>query len=692
MEWESSYTETEETATASQLDNSSSTIFTSSSQTLHFPSPSYIETKDRSCQTDAAITISQELYDELVLKSSAAFDLNDEITKVRMKCTDLFGEEGNPEMDPKKFELICQDAGAFKIFPFILNAICVERMSESRRELNRIRAMVIIYMMVFGQPQKANWFQVALSRTLSQYGISDYGLASLRNLGIAAHPRTVKSASLSSSTSHLEAVRNFFHEAIEHKNFIVLFIDDYHNIHTKHRPSEKKQTQAVHMSTLLVKIFKNIKAVPIEGNVSPLSKDPADASLLKVMVNGCMSGLSKSYAQAMPDWVTAKYFDPEAERQRLLIHNYQQTELKKMRSMDDTKLVDCLEMPLKSFQDLLAAVNYMLDNGLSSYLAKFFVPFVGDWPTQFYMRQLVYSETFFFPGQNYIIPFIGPLHISLNSRETVVLKFHPVFKELYSFLFGQKAVLAKKPKAWRQSLLLEVLYGGWSLIRDEVMSAFNNCKEVEYVTLLNLLDSYCPLVLSLYSIEFKNNYSSHYTQSVLRCWVMLMVFKRRHYNKALLILLTTFNHLKETGHPLFDIFLNSLVAFDEYPVENFHSILRGRSKATDTGDQIFFKAREIDACKHQHQEFKSWFVPPRKYSFCPGKIKALKVKAAKFLVEKFATMKTSPDQGKMVPRTSRQRKTVSKWMLPNVFGEEVVTNQVLPLGYDDPAGSPCSKK
>ena len=42
--------------------------------------------------------------------------------------------------------------------------------------------------------------------------------------------------------------------------------------------------------------------------------------------------------------------------------------------MDDTKLVDCLEMPLKSFQDLLAAVNYMLENGHSSYLAKFLFP------------------------------------------------------------------------------------------------------------------------------------------------------------------------------------------------------------------------------------------------------------------------------------------------------------------------------
>ena len=101
--------------------------------------------------------------------------------------------------------------------------------------------------------------------------------------------------------------------------------------------------------------------------------------------------------------------------------------------------------------------------------------------------------------------------------------------------------------------------------------------------LLNLLDNYCPLVLSLYSIEFKTNHTVQYFHSILRCWLMLMVFKRRHYDKALLILLTSFIQLKECGHPLFDTLLNSLAAFDEYPVENFHSILRARTSATDTG-------------------------------------------------------------------------------------------------------------
>ena len=49
--------------------------------------------------------------------------------------------------------------------------------------------MVVIYMMMYGKSQKANYFQVALSRTLQQFGIAEQGLASLRNLGTPAQFR-----------------------------------------------------------------------------------------------------------------------------------------------------------------------------------------------------------------------------------------------------------------------------------------------------------------------------------------------------------------------------------------------------------------------------------------------------------------------------------------------------------------------
>ena len=91
-----------------------------------------------------------------------------------------------------------------------------------------------------------------------------------------------------------------------------------------------------------------------------------------------MHKVTKTYAENMPDWVVAKYFDPEFERQRLVVHDYQQTELEQMRRMDNTKLVDSIELPLKSCEDVITALNKILSGGLKIYLDHFIAPFVGD--------------------------------------------------------------------------------------------------------------------------------------------------------------------------------------------------------------------------------------------------------------------------------------------------------------------------
>ena len=96
-----------------------------------------------------------------------------------------------------------------------------------------------------------------------------------------------------------------------------MFIDDYHNIHTKHRQDSNTQTQAVHMATLLVKVFPGIPAIEKEGAPSPINPNAADVVILSKILKENMSSLSKSYPCAMPDWARAKYFDPEAERNRL---------------------------------------------------------------------------------------------------------------------------------------------------------------------------------------------------------------------------------------------------------------------------------------------------------------------------------------------------------------------------------------
>ena len=70
---------------------------------------------------------------------------------------------------------------------------------------------------------------------------------------------------------------------------------------------------------------------------------------------------------------------------------------------------------------------------------------------------------------------------------------------------------------------------------------------------------------------------------------------------------------------MFETLRQHLVAFDEYPLENFHPVLRQRTKATDSADQIAHKAKEIDACKHDLNSFLAVYVPPRKFNFSSKK-------------------------------------------------------------------------
>ena len=152
-----------------------------------------------------------------------------------------------------------------------------------------------------------------------------------------------------------------------------------------------------------------------------------------------------------------------------------------MRCMNNTKLVDSLELPLKSCNNVLTAVKKMLSSGLEIYLDMFVAPFVGDWPMQFFIRQLVYSNSPSSPvALKNVIPLIGPFHISLNARECVLLNFHEIFADLY------KANLTKKPKPWKT---LEDLTAArnhlwwWTLICDTVLSVFFKCKDIEYLVL-----------------------------------------------------------------------------------------------------------------------------------------------------------------------------------------------------------------
>ena len=269
----------------------------------------------------------------------------------------------------------------------------------------------------------------------------------------------------------------------------------------------------------------------------------------------CTQNMSSSYASVMPNWLTDAFFNPELQRQRLNTHQYSENDnVQTMRKMDDLHLVDFVELQLKSKEDFNAAYDIALSAGLEDYAKKFIIFQPGDWPCQLFCRQIVYQcvKKFYsyqeprpvnlenpqaasdhsaysyssFTGSDNeqslsfnlssrpsilsVVPMIGPFHISLNSREHIVTSFPPFFKTVYERIFT-RSKLAEKPKPWRISLLLEIVYGGWTLIRETVMKKFWRFKDPEYATLFNLVDNYIPLVLSIYSISFKlNNFSEYF--------------------------------------------------------------------------------------------------------------------------------------------------------------------------------------
>ena len=141
----------------------------------------------------------------LVQKASLHCDFNDNIEKIKIHFT---------QKCIQTLLKTCRQVGAESLYKTLFDSMSSERVSDERKSLTKMRVMVVIYIMLFSMSQKANWFQVALSRTPQQFGVAEQGLASLRNLGIAVHPRTVKVATQLSACNNLDNLTLFFQSVV----------------------------------------------------------------------------------------------------------------------------------------------------------------------------------------------------------------------------------------------------------------------------------------------------------------------------------------------------------------------------------------------------------------------------------------------------------------------------------------------
>ena len=577
------------------------------------------------------------------------------------------------------------------IFENMVKAVCTSRQSDARHAKNRHMVVAIIYKLVFAISQRCNFLQKENTLFMMTNNLNKDAMNTERSLASTCSSRTGLRILEESEGKNWIQVNQAISEATEHGWLIVASIDDFTSIHTHRRPADDTASSARSMATIVVSIFKDIPAVAW-SEASDMHEPSMLHSSLRTLVTGSsnMRRLRDTYAATMPDWLTESFFDPLMTRHRLNAHEYYQSRnVQQLRSFDNLYLLEFKELPLKSLENFQTAVDWMLESNLKYYLEKYCILLPGDHPAQYFTRQIVYSHSFQSSARGHqftsstsltpesmpripiqgIIPSIGPLHISLNAQENVMQIFHSVFKHIYEKVFPHSK-LADKPKPWRTSLIFELVYGGWVLIRNEITTSTATQRSAFSSMLLNLFDNYLPLVLSIYALSFKLNNYEEYKNAVIRVWTMFLCFRRKNYNKSPLIWLSQQLYWQEHNFDLFCCVSSNLAAIDEYRVENTHSIIRGNTNSADTPEQLSRKAKAIFSAKSSMFNFKSNFSPPKNYTFSRKQLKHLKVKTSEVITDLFGAV-YDPSTIHHPPAFLDPKKPLDIRMLPLAYHTEL---------------------
>ena len=87
--------------------------------------------------------------------------------------------------------------------------------SANRQILNEKKTVAVIYMLIFGQSQKAIWFQKLISSAVVS---KEGGLSILHQSGIATSKSTQRREMHKSAKNHDNVVREFITDAAEKKS------------------------------------------------------------------------------------------------------------------------------------------------------------------------------------------------------------------------------------------------------------------------------------------------------------------------------------------------------------------------------------------------------------------------------------------------------------------------------------------
>ncbi|PKY47358.1 hypothetical protein RhiirA4_522312 [Rhizophagus irregularis] len=563
--------------------------------------------------------------------------------------------------DPDKFKNMLEmgDVDLIGFFDELYQGTNPNTKSDKTNNDNKKKLVSLCYFLSSINNKYINGIKADIGSYLETSGASASSIDTLANIGLSVSKRTVNRQKTLITEDHQYTVNDYCSQNIE--NMFILNIDDYHNIHRRNQPTLLKTHDINHFITILLNSNPDIPKIPYysSNNIPIHNPKGVDFKLIINYINvNFMSKLGKSYYQRNEMW--KQYLSDDSYENKLEflnVHNY------------DGRVQN--QQELRSMKNIFEKIEQEV------YLNNFVIPTICDWPGQVNLRRAITlrlnkkENSGISPQILSIIPMIGPLHISLNSREILFQKYHFFFEMIYHELFGGNKILAQKPKPRLIDLILNLTFYGWKNIRNLIINRFRNIKDVEYLMMIDLLDNSLPLTLDIYTKLFKCGFFEGYLESIVKIWILFQRLHRHNYNKAPLIFLSDVFYWTLNDHPILDILKNNLPIFNDYFVENFHSSLRYQTAESNTDKQIIQKAKTIDI-ERNDDGFKNTFVNTRNTKFSKVKLISLEKKVSLFLLSLFDKIYHN------IGKSSNNNNSVFE--LPS-FSNRNVNVELLPLAW-----------
>ncbi|RIB14017.1 hypothetical protein C2G38_2196300 [Gigaspora rosea] len=387
---------------------------------------------------------------------------------------------------------------------------------------------------------------------LDSTGVPNSTIDTLAVLGLTTMSRSIAYHKDSVSEKHLATVKTNL-EASSNST-LLLNIDDYHSIHSIKMTTTTTTSTLAHLATILFNLIKTQLPIPRQDihNFKLV-----DNILLKTEIEKqFMSTYSLSHNQR---W-GFRSVDNETRLEELTVHSYNAIDI-------------AVSVP---------TINKYIENGNV-------IPVIADWPGQIHLRTAI--SRYLTHGSssgitNKVLSFlsmIGPLHISLNSRELIFCQYQPFFSEI----------------TWQEiAKMVEINFGYM-------------CKDAEYLILKDLLDN--------------------------------MILLHKNYTETPLMFFSDFFYWESKNHSILEAMKAELPKFSDILVKIFYSLLRHSTETYHTAEQIIKEVQYINYLQFNDDGFKESFAHNSMwavYQYSSRNIETLSRKTACFLLNCFLEIYT----------------------------------------------------